>query len=194
MSRLTLLPDPTHKCSRPSSPFSQTHATSSGTHLDRTLAVLAGQGYAAGQVQHTRVLAALALTLGTIHAELTVLLQGAASQPRPRSLRSLLHSDPHPPRTTANGVSPVGDVCEGVNPWVWWPLCPPHPHEKWACGDREAACTEGQDPQILVPAVLPTPCVTLGKSLPLKPQCSHLECAHEAPRQALQISLGPTHL
>lgn len=59
-------------------------------------------------------------------------------------------------------------------------------------GGREADLGWEQGARVLVLAILPTPWVTLGKSLShTMPQCSHLEGARVAPKEGLQTPLGP---
>lgn len=80
--------------SGPSSHHPQPHSVS--THLGGALAVLAGLGCAAGQAQPGFTVAALALALKAVQAELAFLLRGQPVSPGPPwSLLYVPRPSPH---------------------------------------------------------------------------------------------------
>lgn len=81
-----------------------------GTHEGGALAILAGLGCAAGQAQAVLPVAALAVALGTVQAELAVILPGGSWSAQPPPFGPLSIQTHNSPPTTANRASHHGGL------------------------------------------------------------------------------------
>ena len=98
-----------------------------GTHRGGALAVLSGLGCAAGQAQPVFPVAALAVALGTVQAELTVILPGGSRSAQRPPLGPPSTQTPSSPTAAAGRASHRGGlVWRNPTPGARG-LCPPRP-------------------------------------------------------------------